>query len=65
MTERELLERACAEPIGLAIPTSNAEALRRRLHQARAKDEAFHQLTVTVSPIEKSEIWLIKKEYYA
>lgn len=64
MTEHGLLERALSEPIGLAVPTSNAEALRRRLTVARSKDPQFQSLTITVSPIEKTEIWIVRKEYY-
>ena len=62
MNEVALFDRALREPIGIAVPTNNPEALRRRLYRYHSQ---YPTITLTVSPIEKSEIWLIHKEHYS
>ncbi len=60
----ELLYRALAAPIGIAIATNNAQRARVELCQARkaTQDQSLMRLDITLSPEHPDrEVWMIKR----
>lgn len=59
---KEILYRALAEPIGIALQASNRERVRQALYKARADagDPALVILQIRVSPFEGSNLIICK-----
>ena len=55
--------QALSSDIGIEIQTDNPERLRQRLYQERTKaiDPDLEGLSIIISPIDNSKIWIVKK----
>lgn len=61
------LEAALKEPIGLELETRALSYLRNRLYALRKQrkrqgDDRFDSLVITVSPVKRNCLWLMKEE---
>lgn len=62
MNYLELLYDAMREEIGLIVTTNDPERLRAKLYEARKADDDLSILSFIISPINPSELWIVKKE---
>lgn len=53
---------AMAAEIGIVIETSDRERLKQTLYRARATamDEALSSLSIQMSPLNPSQVWIVK-----
>lgn len=58
----ELLYAAVHSELGVVVETDNAEFLRQKLYPLRKEDPAFASLSFLISPINGSDLWIIKTE---
>ena len=56
----DILSQAIASDYGLRVETSNIEGLRQKLYIIRAAHQEFSPLSFRVSPVNPSELWIIK-----
>jgi hypothetical protein len=57
----EFLYEALESPLGVVIETNNAEALRQKLYTLRRSDlEQFEHLSFIISPINGTDLWIVK-----
>lgn len=56
--------RALQSPLGIELNTSDPEALQRRLYTVRheAKDKDLEEISVCVSPLDPTRLWLVKRK---
>lgn len=56
--------KALASPEGLCLSTTDREAMRQKLYAARAevKDAALDELSLVLSPVDASHVWIVKRK---
>lgn len=57
----ELLYAAVHNDLGVVVETNDAEFLRQKLYPLRGEDPSFAALSFLISPINGSDLWIIKK----
>jgi hypothetical protein len=56
----ELLYKALHSPFGLVVRSDNRDLLRQRLYKLRKSDPNLSVLTLTTSPENETDLWIVK-----
>lgn len=58
------LYQALTSPLGICLRTSDGDFARQKLYEARreAADPVLAALAICISPSDKDEVWIVKKD---